>query len=111
MLFVIRQGRAALAAARVKARELAAIGITNQRETFAASELVNGRPFHRTIVWQCRRSAKICERLREREQEIRERTSLLVDPYFSGTKLKRLLDQDRALFRRAERGEQTSTAS
>jgi glycerol kinase len=102
---VIRQGRAALAAAHVKAAELAAIGITNQRETFVVWERTNGRPLRRAIVWQCRRSAKICESLREREQEITQRTGLLVDPYFSGTKLKWLLDQDRALFRRAARAE------
>ncbi|MBV8361983.1 MAG: glycerol kinase GlpK [Deltaproteobacteria bacterium] len=102
---VTRQGRAALAAAHVKAGELAVIGITNQRETFAVWERANGRPLHRAIVWQCRRSTEICERLREREQEITQRTGLLVDPYFSGTKLKWLLDQDRALSRRAARGE------
>ena len=101
---VVRQGRAALAAAQVKAGELAAIGITNQRETFAVWERTNARPLHRAIVWQCRRSAEICERLREREHEITQRTGLLVDPYFSGSKLKWLLDQDRALSRRAARG-------
>ncbi|MBV8775490.1 MAG: glycerol kinase GlpK [Deltaproteobacteria bacterium] len=102
---VVRQGRAALAAAHVKARELAAIGITNQRETFTVWERGSGRPLHRAIVWQCRRSAELCQRLREREPEITQRTGLLVDPYFSGTKLKWLLDKDRALSRRAARGE------
>lgn len=102
---VIREGRAALAEARVQERELAAIGITNQRETFAVWERATGRPLHRAIVWQCRRSAEICERLREREAEITQRTGLLIDPYFSGTKLKWLLDQDRALSRRAARDE------
>jgi glycerol kinase len=102
---VIRQGRAALAAAHIKAGELAAIGITNQRETFAVWERTSGRPLHRAIVWQCRRSAEICERLRERESEVTQRTGLLIDPYFSGTKLKWLLDQDRRLSRRAARGE------
>jgi glycerol kinase len=102
---VIRQGRAALAAARVNAGELAAVGITNQRETFAVWERANGRPLHRAIVWQCRRSSEICERLRAREPEITQHTGLLVDPYFSGTKLKWLLDHDRGLARRASRGE------
>jgi glycerol kinase len=102
---VINQGRAALAEARVKAGELAAIGITNQRETFAVWERATGRPLYRAIVWQCRRSAEICERLREREPEIARHTGLLVDPYFSGTKLKWLLDSDRALSRQAARGE------
>jgi glycerol kinase len=102
---VIRQGRAALAAAQVKTGELAAIGITNQRETFAVWERAGGRPLHRAIVWQCRRSAEVCERLRDREAEVTQRTGLLIDPYFSGTKLKWLLDQDRTLSRRAARGE------
>lgn len=102
---VIRQGRAALHAAHVKAGELAAVGITNQRETFAVWERSSGRPLHRAIVWQCRRSAEICERLRERESEVTQRTGLLIDPYFSGTKLKWLLDQHRPLSRRAARGE------
>ena len=68
-------------------------------------ERKSGRPVHRAIVWQCRRSAEICERLRDREAEITERTGLLVDPYFSGTKLKWLLDQEPSLRRRARRGE------
>jgi glycerol kinase len=102
---VIRQGQAALTAARVKAGELAAVGLTNQRETFTVWERASGRPLHRAIVWQCRRSAEICERLRDREPEVIQRTGLLIDPYFSGTKLKWLLDQDRALMRRARRGE------
>lgn len=102
---VLRQGRAALRAARVGPRELAAIGIANQRETFVIWERANGRPLGRAIVWQCRRSAAICERLREREEEIGQHTGLLADPYFSGSKLKWLLDQNRALRRRAARGE------
>ena len=102
---VIRQARAALNAAHVKPGELAAIGITNQRETFAVWERSSGRPLHRAIVWQCRRSAEICERLRQRESEVTQRTGLLIDPYFSGTKLKWLLDHNRPLLRRASRGE------
>ena|SRR5579863_437886 len=103
---VIRRGREALAAAKVKSRELATIGITNQRETFVVWERRSGRPVHRAIVWQCRRSAEICTRLREREEEIGRATGLLADPYFSGTKLAWLLDRDRGLLRRrAARGE------
>src|SRR6267378_3801985 len=63
------------------------------------------RAMHRAIVWQCRRSAAICAALGPREPEVRRRTGLLIDPYFSGTKLKWLLDSDRALRRRAARGE------
>ena len=101
----IRRGREALAAARVKAGDLAALGITNQRETFVVWERASGRPVARAIVWQCRRSASICDSLREREFEIATRTGLIVDPYFSGTKLKWMLDHNRALRRRAARGE------
>jgi glycerol kinase len=89
----------------VKGGDLATIGITNQRETFVVWERASGRPVARAIVWQCRRSAAICDVLREREPEISARTGLLADPYFSGTKLKWMLENDRALRRRAARGE------
>jgi glycerol kinase len=102
---VIALSRRALAAARLRAGDLAAIGITNQRETFVVWERKSGRPVHRAIVWQCRRSAAICDRLRQREGEVASRTGLLIDPYFSGTKLKWLLDNHRTLRRRAQRGE------
>ena len=102
---VVDVGREALRVARVKPRELAAVGIANQRETFVVWERATGRPLHRAIVWQCRRSAAICDNLRAREEEISARTGLLVDPYFSGTKLRWLLEQDRSLQRRAVRGE------
>jgi glycerol kinase len=82
-----------------------AIGITNQRETVVIWERSTGRPVHRAIVWQCRRSVDICARLRDREDEVTARTGLLIDPYFSGTKLKWLLDHDKSLRRRALRGE------
>lgn len=101
----VQLGRKALAAARARAGDVAAIGITNQRETFVVWERATGRPLHRAIVWQCRRSAEICERLREREAEVSRVTGLLIDPYFSGTKLKWMIDGDRTLRRRAERGE------
>jgi glycerol kinase len=102
---VVRLGRRAITAARVRPADIAAVGITNQRETFVVWERHSGRPVHRAIVWQCRRSAAICATLKRREDEVRRRTGLLVDPYFSGTKLKWLLDGDRALRRRAARGE------
>jgi glycerol kinase len=102
---VVQLSRKALAAARVRAGDLAAIGITNQRETFVVWERATGRPVHRAIVWQCRRSADICDQLRDREAEVSRITGLLIDPYFSGTKLKWLLGHDRALQRRAARGD------
>jgi len=95
----------ALRAARAGAAEVRAIGLTNQRETFVVWERKSGRPVHRAIVWQCRRSASICEELRAREAEVTERTGLLLDPYFSGTKLKWLLDREPRLRTRAQRGE------
>jgi glycerol kinase len=102
---VVRLGRQAIAAARIRPAGLGAIGITNQRETFVVWERQSGRPVHRAIVWQCRRSATICAALAPREAEVRRRTGLLIDPYFAGTKLKWLLDSDRGLRRRAARGE------
>jgi glycerol kinase len=102
---VVRLSKKALVAARAGKSDLRAVGITNQRETFVVWERPNGRPIHRAIVWQCRRSAAICEELRVYEQEIAERTGLVVDPYFSGTKLKWLLDQHPELRVRAARGE------
>ena len=102
---VIRLAREAIASAKVADNDLAGAGITNQRETFVVWERAGGRPVYRAIVWQCRRSADICERLHDRAAEIQSRTGLLVDPYFSGTKLKWLLDSDRNLRRRAVQGE------
>jgi glycerol kinase len=102
---VVRLSRQAIAGAKVDAAAIAAIGIANQRETFVVWECGNGRPLYRAIVWQCRRSTEICERLREQEDEVTRRTGLLVDPYFSGTKLKWLLDHEPGLRRRGERGE------
>ena len=101
----IALAKAALKGARAKTSDLRAVGITNQRETFVLWERRTGKPVHRAIVWQCRRSAEVCDSLRDRENEVAERTGLLIDPYFSGTKLKWLLDQQTALRVRAARGE------
>ena len=95
----------ALKAARAQVTDVAAIGITNQRETFVVWERKSGRPVHRAIVWQCRRSADICRRLADHEAEVSTRTGLLLDPYFSGTKLKWLLDNVAGARQRAVRGE------
>ena len=99
--------RRALARAGVKGKEVAAIGITNQRETVALWSRRTGRPVHRAIVWQDRRTAGACERLKEagRERWVRERTGLVLDPYFSATKLAWLLDEVKGLRTRAEAGE------
>jgi len=87
--------------------DLLAIGIANQRETTLLWERASGRPVCRAVVWQCRRTARLCDELRAEglEELVRERTGLLLDPYFSGTKVKWLLDADPGLRARAERGE------
>jgi glycerol kinase len=102
---VVALSKKAIAAARVGAGAIAGVGITNQRETFVVWERRTGRPVHRAIVWQCRRSAGICDALRDRESEVAAHTGLLVDPYFSGTKLKWLLDAKPELRERGARGE------
>ncbi len=99
--------REALASARLTARDIAAIGITNQRETTLLWERATGRPVHRALVWQDRRTASLCDALRggEHERLIREQSGLVLDPYFSASKLRWLLDGPPALRARAERGE------
>lgn len=84
-----------------------AIGITNQRETTLLWDRRSIEPVHRAIVWQDRRTSEMCALLRERGQGawIRERTGLVLDPYFSATKLRWLLDTDSSLQRRAEQGQ------
>ncbi|MGH8569817.1 MAG: FGGY family carbohydrate kinase, partial [Gammaproteobacteria bacterium] len=102
----LRTARQVLAEAHVSAREVAAIGITNQRETTLLWERTSGRPLAKAIVWQDRRTAGHCKRLRAAglEPMVREKTGLLLDPYFSATKLAWLLDQPGGRAR-AERGE------
>ncbi len=99
--------REALAAARLSPRDIAAVGITNQRETTVLWDRASGVPVAPAIVWQDRRTAGGCEALRDagHEPEIAARTGLLLDPYFSGTKLAWLLDHVPAARGRAERGE------
>ncbi len=98
---------AALRDARVSGVEIAVIGITNQRETAVIWDRTTGKPIHRAIVWQCRRTARLCDRLRADGAEplVRERTGLVLDAYFSGTKIRWLLDEVPGARRRAERGE------
>jgi glycerol kinase len=99
----MRVVKAALRSARLKARDLAAVGITNQRETTVLWDRKTGRPVHRAIVWQDRRTAGICEQLKAEglEETFRGKTGLVIDPYFSGTKLRWLFDHFPALRRRA----------
>src|SRR5205807_6275008 len=90
----VAAARAALAGRDVAGRTIAAIGITNQRETTIVWDRATGRPIHPAIVWQCRRTADLCERLRADgvEPTVRARTGLVLDAYFSGTKICWLLD-------------------
>src|SRR5262245_23487206 len=99
--------REAIEQSGVGAKGIAAIGITNQRETAVIWERSTGRPIHRAIVWQDRRTAERCARLKTDGAEalVRERTGLLLDPYFSGTKIAWLLDEIPGAREGAGRGE------
>ncbi|HEX4388715.1 MAG TPA: glycerol kinase GlpK [Steroidobacteraceae bacterium] len=99
--------REALARAALPPEDVAALGITNQRETSLLWERASGRPIHRAIVWQDRRTAEACARLKAEGAEdlVRRRTGLLIDPYFSATKIAWLLDAVPGARERAEAGE------
>ncbi len=103
----LKTAREAIAKAGVTSSDLAAIGITNQRETTVLWDRDSGRPVANAIVWQSRITAPICDRLKAAGHEplFRRKTGLVVDPYFSGTKVKHLLDSHDGLRRRAARGE------
>jgi glycerol kinase len=104
---VVSTCRAAIKKAGIKASGIRAIGITNQRETIVLWDRRTGKPLHKAIVWQDRRTADLCERLKGEglEAEFTARTGLLLDPYFSGTKLAWLLDHVKGARARAEKGE------
>ncbi len=95
----------ALTEARIEAKQLTAIGLTNQRETVVLWERDSGRPVARAIVWQDRRTSDFCQSHQTEEAWLRERTGLVLDPYFSATKLRWLLKEDAELRRRAEAGQ------
>ena len=96
-----------LARSGMEAGEISAIGITNQRETTIVWDKNTGRPVYNAIVWQCRRTSDFCTNLVERgyADEIRAKTGLLIDAYFSATKIKWILDNVEGARERAERGE------
>lgn len=91
----------------IKPEDIAAIGITNQRETTVVWDKNTGKPIYNAIVWQCRRTAPICDDLKNKgfDKKIREKTGLVVDAYFSGTKVKWILDNVEGAREKAERGE------
>ena len=99
--------KTALKKAKLAASEISAIGITNQRETVVVWDRETGRPVHNAIVWQDRRTAPLCEKLKRDglEPEFSRRTGLLLDPYFSGTKIAWMLDKVKGARKRAEKGE------
>ncbi len=104
---VIATMRGALAAAKLSAADIAAIGITNQRETTLIWDRKTGRAIHNAIVWQDRRTADFCEQLRREgvEEKVTAKTGLLLDPYFSATKIRWILNQVEGARAKAERGE------
>lgn len=99
--------REALRQGKIGAEELAGIGITNQRETTVIWDRVTGEPIHRAIVWQDRRTASLCTKLRQdgHEPMVVDRTGLLIDPYFSATKIAWILDNVENARQRAEAGD------
>jgi glycerol kinase len=103
----LRALRSAVEQAGARYDEIAAIGITNQRETTVVWDRRSGQPIHNAIVWQSRQTVPICEELKARGLEplVRDRTGLVVDAYFSGTKVKWLLDHVAGARERAARGE------
>ena len=99
--------RLAMDNASVKANDIDSIGITNQRETTVVWDKYTGMPVYNAIVWQCRRTSRFCDELKEEglSELYREKTGLLIDPYFSGTKLRWILENVEGARERAENGE------
>ena len=97
----------AMKAGGVRAVDIAALGITNQRETALVWDRKTGQPIHNAIVWQCRRTAGLCDELTDSgwERPVRERTGLVIDPYFSATKVRWILDNVEGARAAAGRGE------
>ena len=89
---------------RILPEEILGIGITNQRETTVMWDRETSKPVHHAIVWQCRRTSDLCHTLKKHEPVIRRKTGLVLDPYFSGTKIRWLLDHVRGLRKKAVRG-------
>ena len=99
--------RRALDSANLSPQRIAAIGITNQRETTLLWDRESGRPVYNAIVWQCRRTASVCSKIQKTKfaPQIRKKTGLVIDAYFSATKIQWILDHRRSIRQAAERGE------
>ncbi|CAN7497818.1 glycerol kinase GlpK [Mesorhizobium caraganae] len=104
---VVATVKGALKAAGREASDVAAIGITNQRETVVIWDKATGKPIHNAIVWQDRRTAPLCQKLKKQglEKKFTKKTGLLLDPYFSGTKIAWMLDKVKGARKRAEKGQ------
>ncbi|MBZ9700736.1 MULTISPECIES: glycerol kinase GlpK [unclassified Mesorhizobium] len=104
---VVATVKGALKNAGREASDVAAVGITNQRETVVIWDRATGKPIHNAIVWQDRRTAPLCRKLKKQglEKTFTRKTGLLLDPYFSGTKIAWMLDKVKGARRRAEKGE------
>jgi len=102
----INVAKQAIEKANINPKDIAAIGITNQRETTVVWEKDTGKPVYNAIVWQCRRTAPICDELKREglENIIKEKTGLVIDAYFSGTKIKWILDNVPGVREKAEKG-------
>jgi glycerol kinase len=98
--------REAIESARIDIKEVHAVGITNQRETTVVWDKVSGEPIYNAIVWQCRRTADICEELKAKglEPYVKDKTGLVIDAYFSATKIKWILDNVKGAKEKASRG-------
>jgi glycerol kinase len=103
----IEVAKAVIEKAGITAADIVAVGITNQRETTIVWDKATGEPVYNAIVWQCRRTAPICDELKAKgwAEKIREKTGLVIDAYFSGTKIKWILDNVPGVRAKAERGE------
>jgi glycerol kinase len=103
----LRTARHVLEEAEIEASQIAALGVANQRETILVWDRATGDPIYNAVVWQCRRSKPVCDRLRSEglEPEIRAKTGLLLDPYFSATKIAWILEHVPHARQRADRGE------
>src|SRR5690625_7077446 len=93
--------------ANIEAKDIASIGITNQRETTVVWDQTTGKPVYNALVWQSRQTEDICEELRAdgHEETFRKKTGLLIDPYFSGTKVKWIIDNVDGAKEKAEKGD------
>ncbi len=103
----LKVAKACLEKGNIAAADVMAIGITNQRETTIVWDKTTGKPIYKAIVWQCKRTAAFCESLKEEgfEKVIKEKTGLILDPYFSATKLKWILDHVEGARKKAKNGE------